>query len=349
MTPTFSILIPVYNAQDYLGQCLDSLLSQKGNDYEILLLDDGSQDGSLAVCDQYSKTHTMIHVESQENAGPLISRKRLLEKASGKYCIFSDADDYWEKDFLAGIRAVLRKYPDCDLICFGSYRVWPERIKQEALLYEHGKVFTADQKEELYKLALVNAGLFSACGKVFRKELVWQEAYEHYRKIRYGEDRIQVMQMLLRAQKIVYLPERLYYYRAVEGSLTQSVTVKRFENMYAYTGALNRFMKEAGIDTKENREIAYTGLMNDFMDSLLKLNTSGKTKKEKKRELDAIRQLPYYKVLQTESDRKRLPIYHKIRYAILQHGFYFGLIGMDQFLFQIKKIFGKKALFRKSK
>ena len=349
MMPTFSILIPVYNAQDYLCQCLDSLLSQKGNDYEILLLDDGSLDKSLAICRQYSDAHAMIHVESQENAGPLISRKRLLEKAAGTYCIFSDADDYWEKDFLTKIRTALGKYPDCDLLCFGSYRVWPDLVKKEVLLYEKEKVFAADKKQELYELALVNSGLFSACGKVFRKELVLQEVYERYREMRYAEDRIQVMQMLLQAQMIVYLPERLYYYRAVEGSLTQHVTVKRFENMYTYTGALDRFMEEAGIDTEENRKIAYTGLMNDFMDSLLKLDTSEKIRREKKRELDFIRQLPYYKMLQTESDRQRLPIYHKIRYAVLQSGFYSGLIGMDQFLLQIKKVFGKKGLFRKSK
>lgn len=348
MKPCFSILIPVYNAKNYLSLCIESILAQKTKNMELLLLDDGSDDESYDICRQYAEKYTFIHAWKQENKGPLLTRKRLIELCQGEYCIFADADDYLDKSFLDEVQKALERHPDCDLLCFGSFRVFANRVYPSELLYETEKVFQESNKKQLYELAIQEAGLFSVWAKAFRRELVTTEGYRAYGNIRYGEDRIQVMQMLLGAEEIVYLPKRLYYYRATEGSLTQEVKIKRFENMYGYTDALEEFMKKAKIYTKKNCQIAYTSLLSDLLDSLLKYNTSKKSMQGKLQELKLLRQLPYYKILQKKGNPVKLPLYHRIRYWLLEKEHTKILLYLDQLLFAIKRVLERKELFGKT-
>lgn len=347
MKPYFSILIPVYNAENYLRKCVNSILTQTIQDFELILLDDGSTDGSYDICEEYNEKHSCVRVIHQENAGPLLARKKLVEQSEGEYCIFADADDYLDSSFLREIKVVLERHLKCDMLCFGSFRVFENAVYPEELLYESEEVFRGNSKKQLYELAIQKSGLFSVWAKAFRRELIVTEEYQAYGNIRYGEDRIQVMQMLLQAKEVVYVPYRLYYYRATEGSLTQRVEIKRFENMYAYTDALEEFMKKAGIYTKTNCQMAYTSLMKDFLDSLLKYNTSEKTLQEKRQGLYLIRQMPYYKILQKESNVKELPIYHKVRYRLLNNKYDKVLIALDGVLFLIKNQLKRRRLFKK--
>lgn len=99
----FSFIIPVYNTQDYIRECIDSIMAQNFQDFEILLMDDGSTDRSGDICDSYCENYPNIHVLHNRNEGPGNARNRGIELARGDYLIFLDSDDYWLPDVLEGL------------------------------------------------------------------------------------------------------------------------------------------------------------------------------------------------------------------------------------------------------
>ena len=99
MAPTISVIIPVYNAENYVGRCIESVQAQTYNNWQMILVDDGSKDKSLEICQKYADVDNRISVIHQENAGPGIARNTGIAKASGNYVVFIDSDDYIEKDY----------------------------------------------------------------------------------------------------------------------------------------------------------------------------------------------------------------------------------------------------------
>lgn len=99
MAPTISVIIPVYNAENYVGRCIESVQAQTYNNWQMILVDDGSKDKSLEICQKYADVDDRISVIHQENAGPGIARNTGIAKTSGNYVVFIDSDDYIEKDY----------------------------------------------------------------------------------------------------------------------------------------------------------------------------------------------------------------------------------------------------------
>ena len=99
MTPKISVIIPIYNAENYVGRCIESVQAQTYNNWQMILVDDGSKDKSLEICQKYADVDDRISVIHQENAGPGIARNTGIAKASGNYVVFIDSDDYIEKDY----------------------------------------------------------------------------------------------------------------------------------------------------------------------------------------------------------------------------------------------------------
>lgn len=99
MIPTISVVVPVYNAENYISRCVESVLDQTYCNWQMILVDDGSKDKSLEICQKYANEDNRINVIHQENAGPGIARNAGIAKASGNYVVFIDSDDYIEKDY----------------------------------------------------------------------------------------------------------------------------------------------------------------------------------------------------------------------------------------------------------
>ena len=99
MTPKISVIIPIYNAETYVSRCIESVLDQTYCNWQMILVDDGSKDKSLEICQKYADVDDRISVIHQENAGPGIARNTGIAKASGNYVVFIDSDDYIEKDY----------------------------------------------------------------------------------------------------------------------------------------------------------------------------------------------------------------------------------------------------------
>lgn len=115
MNPLISIIVPVYNVEEYLSKCLDSIVNQTYKNLEIILIDDGSTDNSGIICDEYSEGDTRIKVIHKKNKGVSNTRNIGIENASGEYILFVDADDEIEKDYIyVMIKEVIQS--DCDLV-----------------------------------------------------------------------------------------------------------------------------------------------------------------------------------------------------------------------------------------
>lgn len=99
MNPSISVIIPVYNAEKYVSRCIESVQAQAYSHWQMILVDEGSKDKSLEICQKYAGADNRIHVVHQENAGPGIARNVGLECAKGKYVVFIDSDYYIEKDY----------------------------------------------------------------------------------------------------------------------------------------------------------------------------------------------------------------------------------------------------------
>ena len=119
-----SVIVPIYNVEEYLEQCIVSILSQSWKELEVILVDDGSSDTSGEICDKYAIIDKRIKVCHQENKGLLCARHKGLELSSSKYVTFVDADDFLIEDSYINAVEIMKK--DVDLICFGITRYYNE-------------------------------------------------------------------------------------------------------------------------------------------------------------------------------------------------------------------------------
>ena len=220
----FSIIIPVYNAEKYLQSAVDSVLAQKNTDHELLLVDDGSVDGSPALCDRLAAEYPQIRTVHQENGGQLSARLHGIEAAEGDYCVFLDADDRLSSDCLQVLHGAIERNGAPDMLIYSFVYVSPDGKREKAaLLFETERNFYGDNKKELYERFFSCTGLNNVWTKAVKRSVFAgpYPDYTAYYSLRCGEDRLHSMGMTDNAARIVYLPAYLYEYRLVSGSVTR--------------------------------------------------------------------------------------------------------------------------------
>lgn len=215
----FSIVIPVYNVEEYLEECIESILAQTYTDYEIILVDDGSTDQSGEICDRYVQTYAdRVVVIHNRNQGQMRARNCGIQYASGDICLFIDSDDCVRQDYLARIFDRFQA-ADCDLLLFNGSSHKDFSSPFFTFSFHDGQVFEGDDKRFIYELAVTTRNLNVLWIKAVSMELVRQAQNEHHGfEGRNGEDLLYSLPMISKAQRICYLDECLYYYRQREGS-----------------------------------------------------------------------------------------------------------------------------------
>ena len=213
--PTVSVLIPVYNAKKYLKDCLNSVLVQSFDDFEVVICDDGSTDGSAVLCDEFAARDKRIRVIHQDNTGVPLARYRLLDEAKGEFIQFIDADDTIPHDMLDKTVTFARA-ADADIVCFG-YSVTEDNgraYKTVTGLFPDGAVFTEGDRRLIYRAFISDWTLNSIWGKLFKRELFYAvtDRPEVHKNLN-GDDRMIVAGMLAKAERIGYLSGPLYKYR----------------------------------------------------------------------------------------------------------------------------------------
>ena len=206
-----SVSMPIYNAGKYLDQSISSVMSQSYKEFELILVDDGSKDDSVAICKTWqAKYPDVIRVVTKENSGSLLTRKRCIEESRYDYLYIMDADDYLIRDDALKKIVDIIASENADLVFFDNCS------DDKTVNFDFGQntVFEGDYKRAIYDIMLSSPKLYPLWNKVFRKNLVdFEKDYEDFENIIYGTDLFQTIPIISRAKKIVYLKECLYFYR----------------------------------------------------------------------------------------------------------------------------------------
>ncbi len=219
-----SILVPVYNVENYLSQCLDSILAQTYKDIEIVMVNDGSTDHSKYIASSYANRYSFIHLYNYENAGISTTRNRLLRHAKGEYVFFVDSDDYIAPQTLQAMMNHMEAY-NCDIVCCGytmDYRFGALYRKVETK-----KVMT--KQEALHSLA-ENKGMNNyPWGKLYKKKCFSNVSFPEF--MRGFEDTYTVFKALCNAGTIGCISKRYYHYVQHQGSLTHRMNLETAYDM----------------------------------------------------------------------------------------------------------------------
>lgn len=218
----FSVIIPVYNVEKYLPECVNSVLNQDFYDYEVILVDDGSTDSSGNICDEYAKEYSNIKVIHKENGGLSDARNFGIKEAKGEYLMFLDSDDFWYGiDVLSGALDTIRTQNNPDLILFGITDYYPDREAVQKVFPQYkmtGKFFS--DFRYLNDMLLYKA---TACDKIIKRKLITDNKL-FFLKGKTHEDIAWSIDIIPHIDTYVFYPKNLYMYRKNrEGSITYVV------------------------------------------------------------------------------------------------------------------------------
>lgn len=250
MAKKLSFVIPVYNVEAYLPQCLDSILSQTTGDCEVILVDDGTKDASDVICDRYAAQHENVKVIHKPNGGLSSARNAGMELVTGEYVCFVDSDDYIAD---SSVEKLLRWIDSSNAdICFlQTEKVYPDGTSEPM---GDGIVRSAVQGQPkdsvLDFLAACAKFPGSAWGKLFRKDFLVEHQLRFPDDRRLSEDLIYCLNAFLAAESFDALEFPFYCYRQNRaGSITNSVTPKYYFDTFLFvTEVAERFgeNKDAG-------------------------------------------------------------------------------------------------------
>lgn len=205
-----SIIIPVYNVETYLPQCIESVLAQTFSDFELILVDDGSKDASLDICREYAQKDSRIVVIHQDNSGVSTARNKGLAAATGAWVTFIDSDDWVDEDFLESF--CIRNNPDADVICQGLKYVdhATTQVKRERSF--GGDMVTApDDEGKMAHYDVLSFGV-TVC-KCFKMSVIKDFNIIFDEQIAYHEDHIFTLEFLSHSNRIVTIGACGYNYR----------------------------------------------------------------------------------------------------------------------------------------
>lgn len=215
----FSIILPIYKVEKYLRPCVDSVLSQTFQDFEIILVDDGSPDSCPQICDEYAANDARVRVIHQQNGGLAAARNAGLDIAQGEYICYVDSDDYLiDNNVLQKIADASESHPD---IIHYKFVEWFESDGHIADCYFDYKIPTDGRTPaEMYSdLVDKDAYYNSAWSKVIRRQLLQENSIRFHEGI-VGEDNEWYYHVVMVAQSLVLIDEPLYVYRRRQGSIT---------------------------------------------------------------------------------------------------------------------------------
>ena len=253
----YSFIIPVYNCKPWLAACVDSIRAAELAGYEILLVDDGSTDGSGALCDELAAKYPGIRVIHKENGGVSSARNRGIDGAEGAYILFLDSDDTLDA---AGLAALAEDFPVSggDMAIFGmsfDYYRKQQHYRSDVLAFDHDGLLRGEQwRARFWEMFNANA-ISSSCTKIFKRSIL--DAHQ----IRFSEDMFLyedlefVLRYLSQCDAIFNVPQAIYHYRQSEDEGNAKRRVARIDCLSDFLAPLEAAVNGlAGVpdDQKEN-------------------------------------------------------------------------------------------------
>ena len=227
----FSVVVPVYNVEKYLLECLNSIANQAFDDYEVILVDDGSTDSSGKICDEFCATHDKFKVFHKQNEGLLKTRLFGRTKMNGEYMVSIDSDDFIANNSFEILNNYIEKYDKPDVICFNKYIYQDDKtsIPSDALTQE--KLYDGNDKEEIYIKTLTTYTFNNMVTKAIKCDLLEKDDTDYSKFCKnQGEDISASLFVIFNANKILLVKDFLYFYRYNVCSITKKkITINEIE------------------------------------------------------------------------------------------------------------------------
>lgn len=311
MEDKISIIIPVYNAEKYLEKCIISIVKQNYNNWELLLIDDGSTDNSSSICKQFISNDKRIKYIRQSNKGVSIARNTGLTHASGEWIMFVDADDQIKVDTLSKIKNFMKGY---DIIRFEAIDSFGKIMKLPS----------CNAQEYLLKVIQRNTSL-AIWGGLYKKSLFIENNITFDPELKYGEDWIVLIQLLKQSKQIYLLKEALYKYNNYNSN--------SFSNTMSYEKQLNLILCFKKIQECCNGKIPENKLI--YTEHIIQFGILGTILKESKRfkehykEINNLLPIKFHQIIKD----KKLPIKFKVILLISSNYYLAKLINLPLSLF----------------
>lgn len=294
MEVTFSIIIPVFNVEPYLRECLDSVLHQSCGNWEAVCVNDGSTDGSASILEEYAALDNRIRIINQPNGGLSAARNTGLQKASGEYILFLDSDDWLETRALEIIKKELS--PSLDMLCFGGW----QGDKSETPIAE-GPMKGWDYYN---RHALEHREFPFVCVvlRCYRRQFLIDNHLDFKEGILH-EDNHFTPRVCLKSKSAKVIPEQLYHYRVRPGSIMTTRSLHSREDIIRIANELSElFGKEKDID----KTIVCRAITHHYQAAFVGAS---------RQETDTLRPLVNWRLYYTAS---RTKFRHRVNYAALR-------------------------------
>lgn len=224
MEDLVSIIIPAYNVENYIEECVFSILDQTYNNYEIIIVDDGSDDNTLEICDKLKKKSFKIKVYTQENQGVSVARNNGMKYAKGKYYIFVDADDIVSQYYIQRLISLVKNY---DMAIIG-YTI--HRKEMNTYLNSYADIVNSKTViDEILKGTGYDGYLWN---KIFKSSVIKKNNLQFKCNVTIWEDLYFVLEYLSYSLKVNIVKDKLYYYRCREGSAVHELGIDKYRSKY---------------------------------------------------------------------------------------------------------------------
>lgn len=248
-----SIIVPIYNVEKYIKQCVDSIIAQTYKDIEIILVDDGSPDNCPEICDDYAKQDSRIKVIHKQNEGICAARKSGLKISNGDYVCFVDGDDWIEPDMYECVADSINS-SNADCIITQFYSSFPDKdIVSDTILnkplYGRTDIMNEIIPKMLFSGKYYSFGIMPNCwSKIIKKDILAKFLFDIDDSIRLGEDASFVYPSLMDCQSIAFIDKALYHYRINPNSMTKAYDDNLHKIYFLPYQALATKSKELGVD-----------------------------------------------------------------------------------------------------
>lgn len=283
----FYILVPVYRTEKYVRSCIESVRNQTYQDFEMILVDDGSPDNAGQICDEFASRDIRITVIHQRNMGPLAARQsaiKFIESRLGvvgndSIIVFLDSDDTLKVNALETLYFTFLKY-DCDMVIYGMDRVLNGQVIDKYCLKSNENEIISDKKR-LYKKIFSDSSYNPLWRKAISSQLLSERDYSEWYHIFHAEDLLQSIDYYKKCKKAIFLKESLYNYTVNPESITQTVSSENFKINFTVRQKVMEFLSTEKVfdekDWKQYRTYCIS-ILCDLLITILKFPVSWKRK-----------------------------------------------------------------------
>lgn len=278
-----SVIVPIYNSEKYLPMCIESIINQSYKNLEMILVDDGSKDNSLTICNEYADRDHRIKVIHQENRGVSTARNQGLDNMTGDFFTFVDSDDELYENAVEFLVRDMMMYA-ADMASAVKTLVDPSGTARSP--YDDGKILVYEGEESIKRSLLYDRQTNSACAKLFSKELFLDVRFAEGHSI--NEDGYYLFECYAKKPKVVQHNVSIYRYNIRENSNSRFGFSKKFFDMIYFSDLKMRYIQENLPDLIELAKDMEVSTHLFFLEVLCRTNDP-QYKKDKKRSIRIVR------------------------------------------------------------